>query len=90
MVERTQQSKAPSTLAYYKEPGDEFATMLGVRDADDYLVIDLACFHPKGSPAAAFTVSQVVLENLLKSRFGQDWRLVTDGPDWIPVTANAR
>jgi predicted aminopeptidase len=88
MVDRTEQSRAARTLIYFKEPAGNFPMMLGARSTDEYLVIDLACFHFDSNEPPAFSVTKVFLENALKAEFGRDWRLVTDRPAWIPVARN--
>jgi hypothetical protein len=87
MVDRTAQSKAADTLAYFEEPVKDFRTILGARSAGEYLVIDLACLHPGGGvESTSFTVTKRVLESALAAEFGQNWRLVTEKADWIPTT----
>jgi hypothetical protein len=90
MVDRTGISKAANTLVYFEEPVKNFRTTLGARSAGEYLVIDLACFHAGGgSETPTFSVTKTFLENSLKAELGQNWRLVTDRAEWIPVTKNA-
>lgn len=89
MVDKTAQSKAAETLVYFEEPVKNFRTILGARSAGEYLVIDLACLHPGGgAETTSYSVTKRLLESSLKAEFGQSWRLVTEGADWIPVTRN--
>jgi len=88
MVDLTARSRADNTLVYFEEPVKSFRTTLGARSAGEYLVIDLACFHPSRCESTTFSVTKTTLEKSLKREFGDNWRLVTDGADRIPVTRN--
>lgn len=88
MVDRTNRSKVSDTLLYFEEPVKSFPTTLGARSTSEYIVIDLACFHPGRGESPAFSVTRKSLESSLKSEFGTHWQLVTKAEDRIPITRN--
>jgi hypothetical protein len=88
MVDRTDRSKVTDTLIYFEEPVEYFPTTLGARGTSEYIVIDLACFHPGSGESPAFSVTKKSLESALKTEFGTDWQLVTKSDDRIPITRN--
>src|SRR5437870_1421268 len=65
LVDKTETSKVPDTIAFYIEPVPHFPVSLGARVVGDSAVVDLGCFRPGVARPHAFKTAESRLTSAL-------------------------
>jgi len=69
LIDKTDTSKIPDTIAFYLEPVPHFPVSLGARMVEDSAVVDLGCFHPGVAKPPAFRAAESSLPTTLTREF---------------------
>lgn len=85
LVDKTETSRIPGTIAYYREPLQKFPVVLGARMIGDSGIVDLSCFHPGVSKPPAFKTAESALTESLTREFG-DRLTMPDYLHRVPLT----
>ena len=69
LIDKSDASKIPGTIAYYLQPVPHFPVSLGARVSGDSAVVDLGCFHPGVAKPPAFKIAEFRLTSALSNEF---------------------
>jgi|SRR5437016_769722 len=70
LVDKSDTSRVPATIAYYLQPVPHFPVSLGARVVGDSAIVDLSCFHPGTAKPPAFKIAESRLTSALANEFG--------------------
>ena len=85
LVDKTETSKVPDTIAFYLEPVPHFPVSLGARMVQDSAFVDLSCFHPGVAKPQAFRSAESNLTATLTREFGAQLTM-PDHSHRVPIT----